>query len=309
MRSPISLWIAFSAVLLSACTPTRPAHKAEEINDVVYGRVGGAALLMDVLKPVRSNGLAVIAIPGSGWGTAYPRGYDQPSLKEDHRLDTAYCTQWTHGLMERGYTVFVIDHRFAPEASALEIAEDTRQAVRFVRTHAAAYGVDPARIGVIGHSSGGHLASLLGTTDGTDSVSARVQAVVTLAAPFELTNLGGHADTSTTSWLESVQRDLFGGPMTDSTSRRMALAVSPFHQATADDAPHLIFYATDDPVILPRQAEAMHARLVEVGVASIVQASDDAGHNPTLDIEAVDNFFRLHLAANANAADADRRPQ
>lgn len=278
------------------CAPPAPSDRVKVIPNVVYGRVAGAALLLDVLKPTQSNGYAVIAIPGSGWGTSYPRGYDAPSLKEDHQLDTAYCMQWTHGLAERGYTVFVIDHRFAPEASATAIVEDARQALRFVRDQAATYGVDPLHIAAIGHSSGGQLASYLGTADNTDSIDPRVQAVVTFAAPFDLTQFAEHADTAMVQWLVSMQQDLFCGPMSDSTVLERARSVSPYFQVSRGDAPHMIHYSTDDPVIQPFQAKAMHVRLVEHGVASTLHASDHAGHNPVFDLVQIDGWLREQLA-------------
>ena len=71
-------------------------------------------------------------------------------------------------------------------------AGDARRAVRWVRAHAAEYGIDPHRIGAVGYSSGAHLAALLGVLDATEDaddpdpvnrVSARVQCVVAAATP------------------------------------------------------------------------------------------------------------------------------
>jgi acetyl esterase/lipase len=65
-----------------------------------------------------------------------------------------------------GITVFVLKHRLAREAGstytvARDAAGDARRAVRFVRAHAADYGVDPHRIGVMGFSAGGELVTLI----------------------------------------------------------------------------------------------------------------------------------------------------
>ncbi|MEI9807984.1 MAG: alpha/beta hydrolase fold domain-containing protein [Bacteroidota bacterium] len=112
--------------------------------------------------------------------------------------------KWEKSLVQNGYTVFVINHRFSPKFQFREIIEDCRRAVRFVRYHANEFKIDPVHIGAMGHSSGANLASMLGVTDSNyfagkspvDSVSSKVQAVVTLAAPFNLADINGSEDTT-----------------------------------------------------------------------------------------------------------------
>jgi hypothetical protein len=83
--------------------------------------------------------------------------------------------------------------------------EDARRAVRFIRYNAGKYGIEPLRLGGVGGSSGAHLASLLGTMDGAgdpgdpDPVnreSAKLQSIITRAAPLDLLqmNPGNVAD-------------------------------------------------------------------------------------------------------------------
>ncbi|MDF3056510.1 MAG: endo,4-beta-xylanase [Rariglobus sp.] len=63
-------------------------------------------------------------------------------------------------LNERGITAFVLKYRLASAGyHHPEITGDVQRAIRFVRAHAAAWGLDGARIGVMGSSAGGHLAS------------------------------------------------------------------------------------------------------------------------------------------------------
>ncbi len=101
-------------------------------------------------------------------------------------------------LTRAGYTVFVVNHRAAPRFRYPAAVEDVQRAVRYVRHNAARYGVAPDRIGAIGYSSGGTLASLLGVLGGegtpsdTDPVqreSARVQCVVAGGAAFDFTKV------------------------------------------------------------------------------------------------------------------------
>jgi acetyl esterase/lipase len=299
------LWLA-AAMLLHACTADTPSPRTEVRTNVVYGMVSGTSLLLDVLVPATSNHTALIAIPGSGWGSGYPTGYDQPSLKDDHFLDTAYFGKWCHALADRGYTVFVIDHRFSPKYRCTDIIADARRAVRYVRQHAKEYDVRAERIGAIGHSSGGNLAALLATTDTTitapasevDRCSSRVQAVVTLAAPFDLWAVQDLPVAENRAFMEQVLTDYIGvSPTADTTDlgvrAKYALA-SPIAHVTSDDAPMLLFAADDDPIIPPAQAVAMELALVrqQVPVQRIVAPG---GHTPAVDLDAVDAWYEQYL--------------
>ncbi|MBV8113742.1 MAG: alpha/beta hydrolase [Silvibacterium sp.] len=94
-----------------------------------------------------STSAAILVIPGGGYqGVAIGH--------EGFQIAT-----W---LNAQGMAAFVLDYRVAPYRYPVEI-DDGRRAMRFIRAHAAQYGVDPNRLGVWGSSAGGHLASSLGT--------------------------------------------------------------------------------------------------------------------------------------------------
>ena len=135
----------------------------------MFGNVGDAALLMDVYRPSSANGVAIIFISGSGWGgmPGYNHDYDDVLLKDDALASAGYEGRIVQGLANRGYTVFAITHRFAPEVRSPQPIYDAQRAVRFVRANAAKYGIDPTRLGAIGHSSGAHLSAMLGAIDTT----------------------------------------------------------------------------------------------------------------------------------------------
>ncbi|MGI4881410.1 MAG: alpha/beta hydrolase [Janthinobacterium lividum] len=122
--------------------------------------------------PAHANGAAVIVIPGGG-----------------HRM-----LVWVNeGVMPArtlnrfGVTAFVLKYRLAREAGshydiARDAAADARRGVRWVRAHAAEYGVDPQRVGLMGFSAGGELVSMVADTpapatpanaDTIDRLSAR----------------------------------------------------------------------------------------------------------------------------------------
>jgi acetyl esterase/lipase len=176
------------AVVVLLTFPNAGSAQARVERDVIYGMYSGLALLMDVYRPSKSNGFAIIAIQGSGWYA--PMRYDAAQLKS-HREVTANAERFA----AEGYTIFAINHRQAPRFRYPAPIEDAQRAVRFIRSHAAEYGITPERIGAWGSSSGGHLVELLGTMDGqgdpsasdpVNRLSAKVQAVVALFAPSDL---------------------------------------------------------------------------------------------------------------------------
>jgi acetyl esterase/lipase len=129
-----------------------PLRDAPEIVENSYVRgVHRPSLTVLRADPAHANGAAVIVVPGGG----------QKMLV------------WVNeGLMPArtlnrfGVTVFVLKYRLAREAGSTyqierDAAADARRAVRFVRAHAADYGVDPHRIGLMGFSAGGELVSLV----------------------------------------------------------------------------------------------------------------------------------------------------
>ena len=207
------LVVAVGVVLLMV--PNVISAQARVERDVVYGMYSGLALLMDVYRPAQSNGIAIVAIQGSGWYS--PMRYDAAPLKASREV-----IRHAERFAEAGYTVFAINHRQAPRFRYPAPIEDAQRAVRFVRHHVSDYGITSDRIGAWGSSSGGHLVELLGTMDGkgdpSDSdpvnrLSAKVQAVVALFAPADMSSM-----FSTTSRAGTVSA-LMGFAYQDPSSR------------------------------------------------------------------------------------------
>lgn len=145
--------------------------------DVIYGRKFGTALTMDIFKPKReTNGAAIVLAVSGGFFSSH------------EAINPALVLPLTN----RGYTVFTVVHGSQPRYTVPEIVEDMNRAVRFIRHHAADYGIDTNRIGVTGASAGGHLSLMLGTAgsqgdpnakDPVDRESSRVQAVACFFPP------------------------------------------------------------------------------------------------------------------------------
>ena len=120
--------------------------------DVIYGRKAGMALTLDVFEPVRKNAAGVIFLVSGGWASSHD---DTTMVHVTPENYTPY--------LRRGYTVFAVVHGSMPRFNVPDIILDVQRAVRFIRHNAAQYGVDPNRLGVLGSSSGGHLALMIAT--------------------------------------------------------------------------------------------------------------------------------------------------
>ncbi len=116
--------------------------------DVVWARPGGLELLACVYHPAGASAAApaVIDVHGGAWSSG------------DRTSGTPYDT----ALAAAGLLVVAIDFRMGPDFKHPAASADVAAAVRWVRLNAAQLQADPSRIGMVGSSSGGHLAMLAG---------------------------------------------------------------------------------------------------------------------------------------------------
>ena len=128
------------------------AHAGPTITpDVVYGHKAGMALTYDVIAPPdRRNGAGVVFMMSGGWFSSW---------SPPERLASGGGFS---GLLDRGFTLFIVRHGSAPRFKVPEAVSDVRAAVRHIRATAANHGVDADRLGVFGGSAGGHLSLMLG---------------------------------------------------------------------------------------------------------------------------------------------------
>jgi len=194
---------------------------------------GVAAAEVNVFRPASADGSAILAIPGGGY-----------SFLAVQNEGTDVAARFTS---ERT-TVFVLSYRLPGEGWAnrsIVPLQDAQRAMRLIRDRAAAFRIDPARLGVLGFSAGGHLAADLSVSyaepvykpvDEADAQSAR-PAFVGLIYPVatfepEVT----HADT----------RNNLLGPH---VPPELAAARSPQRHITSATPPSFIAHAFDDPLV------------------------------------------------------------
>src|SRR5215510_9116601 len=187
--------------------------KYRAIEDVVYGQKDGMGLTMDVLIPeTKPKNIGVIFIVSGSWKSS-----KSATIEEEEKERKQH---WAQGLLNGGYTLFLVRHSSSPRYFIPEMIPEIRRAIRFVRFHAKDYGVDPNHIGLSGASSGGQMALMAALTaddgradakDPVDRVSSRAQAVVAWFSPSDMINFGGEAGYKDAPKLRpSIFQEMFG---------------------------------------------------------------------------------------------------
>jgi acetyl esterase/lipase len=183
-------------------------------------------------------------------------------------------------LAAHGYTAVAISYRLAPSSTFPAQIYDCQAAVRWMRTHASEFKIDPQLIGGFGYSAGGHLVALLGVLDDddfkeegvpADAPSARLQCVLAGGAPCDFRDLPARS-TRLAYWLG-------GTPAVKPDNYRNA---SPANFITADDPPMFFFHGVDDMLVPVSSPEKMVGSLKSAGLTAEIYAVKDSGHLHTM---------------------------
>lgn len=286
--------------------------RIDTISGIVYRQIKSQRairqLKMTVFVPRTPEAKpAVIYFPGGGFTTA------------DHEK----YVEMRFALAREGFVVAAAEYRPVPSKFPA-LLEDAKEAVRYLRAHAAEYGVDPARIGVLGDSAGGYLVQMLGTTNGEKNwdkgghldVSSDVNAVATIYGISDLTNIGAglgpeqdavHASPAVTEAL-LVNGPAFGGFAGASITAdpEKARNASPLGHIDGSEPPFLIMHGTDDKLVSPIQSkqlfEALRDKQVDADYVLVRGAKhgDLPWYQPAV-IGRVVHFFRTKLGMRSRA--------
>jgi acetyl esterase/lipase len=237
--------------------------KYRAVEDIVYGQKDGAALTMDALIPeTKPKNIGVIFIVSGSW-----KSRKNAVLEDEEKQRKQH---WAQGLLNGGYTLFLVRHGSSPRYFIPEMVSDVRRSVRFVRLHAKEYGVDPNHIGISGASSGGHLALMAALTaddgkadakDPVERVSSRIQAVVAWFPPTDLVNFGGEAGYKKYGALRPTLYQEMFGKVTDLEAQLKS--ISPIYFANHDTPPVLLIHGDADKTVPLQQSQILKAKLEE----------------------------------------------
>ncbi len=221
--------------------------------------------------PARANGASVVICPGGGYGF----------LATEH--EGSEVAGWLNSV---GVTGVMLKYRLGPKYRHPVMLQDAQRAVRTVRARAKEWGLDPRRVGVLGFSAGGHLASTAAThfdagnpdaSDPIDRQSCRpdlavlVYPVIALATPY------GHTGSL---------KNLLG----DNQTKELVESLSNERQVTKDTPPTFLAHTNADSGVpaensllfamaLRKAGVPVELHLFETGVHGLGLGTGWASHN------------------------------
>jgi acetyl esterase/lipase len=279
-----------------AQTPTYP--------NLVYARLGGTPLMLDLYIPTTGTGPFPLAIHihGGGWesGSRFP------------------IPQTGARLLDAGFAVASVDYRLTSQAGQFGTfpvifpaqIEDVKGSVRWLRAHAATYNLDSTRFGSFGESAGGHLSALLansggvavleGDVGGNLAYSSSVQVASDYFGPTDLLHTADDVTTPPGSTLDhdaptSPESHLIGwdGPgqgvgdvkanLNNPNPPYPALVqllaqVNPITWVDASDPPFFIAHGTSDTTVPLHQSTRLSVALNGAGVFNDYRALPGLPH-------------------------------
>jgi acetyl esterase/lipase len=245
---------------------------AEEVPDNVifeegieYSNPDSEHLKLNLARPKEGSGPfpAVICIHGGGFRAGTRDGYNKLCMK----------------LAQHGYVAVTVTYRLAPKHRFPAAVHDVKAGVRWLRTNAETYKIDPDRIGTTGGSAGGHLAQFLGVTGGlarfegveNPRQSSRVRCVVNFYGPSDFTQSYGKSMDAA-----DVLPLFLGGNLEQ--ARHEHIVASPLYWVTPDASPTLCIHGTEDKYVAHEQAVWLIDRLKAADVPAELISLEGAGH-------------------------------
>lgn len=242
----------------------QPEERVQEGNIIWLRHVQTPAI--EVRLPARGNatGQAVVVCPGGAYAGL---AYDWEG------------TDFAGWLNSRGIAAVVLRYRLPVDGDVahekwLSPLLDAQRAIRLTRAHAAEWGIDPAKVGIMGFSAGGHLASTAGTrfdagtpeaADPVDRLSCRpdfmilVYPVISVLAP--VTHMGSITN-------------LLGEQPTEELLRRYSSEL----QVTADTPPTFLVHAGDDGAVPVKNSLLFYEALLAHHVPAELHVYPSGGH-------------------------------
>jgi len=290
--SNIMRLFSLTIVMLGISTSKGITAEPRVLRDIEYARAPEQVLLLDLYLPEKAATPPplLIYVHGGAW---------RSGTKTDVPIDP---------LLKKGFAIASVEYRLTPVAPFPANIHDLKASIRFLRAKAAEYDYDPKRFVIVGSSAGGHLAALVGVSNGHKELegkldqfldqSSDVQAIVSL---YGASNLQSILKQSTQRGLDvrvPALQLLLGGQPEEKPS--LAKLASPVAHVDKNDPPLLLIHGDQDPQMpiqqsyelqeayeklkLPVQFEVIHG-----GVHGGVEFYDEKR------MSLVADFLRKHL--------------
>lgn len=210
-----------------------------------------------------ANGKAVLICPGGGYGIL---AWDWEGTD---------IAKW---LNSKGYAAIVLKYRLpSPKSSMvphLSPIGDAKRAMRMVRNNAKAWNIDPSKIGVMGFSAGGHLASTLGThfdagiegsEDVIEKISSRPDFMILVYPVISMTKDIMH---------QGSRNNLIGNQPDESLAKNYSNEL----QVKKDTPPTILIHASDDGAVPVQNSLLFYEALIANKVSATLHVFQSGGH-------------------------------
>ncbi len=230
------------------CLAAVVAHAEPRIiKDIEYVHVDDSSLQLDLYLPEKITPPLIVYVHGGAW---------RAGSKSDMPL---------RALVNKGFAAASVDYRLSTVTPFPAQAHDIKAAIRFLRAHATEYGYDASRIVIAGSSAGGHLAAIVGVTNGNKELegtegdclkeSSAVQGIISLFGASNLMTILSQSTPHGVSVRAPALQLLLGGQPSEKPD--LARLASPVNHVDAQDPPLLLIHGDADPQMPPEQSEEL----------------------------------------------------
>lgn len=169
--------------------------------------------------------------------------------------------EWAEHLTKRGITSVVLSYRMPMGVTEVPLSDAT-EAMRLIRENASSWGINPNKVGIMGSSAGGHLASTIAThNDAATRPNFQILFYPVISMNKEMTHLDSH-------------NCLIG----ENASRDMENLYSNELQVTSDTPPAIILLSDDDFLVPPRNSAEYYLALKKAKVKASMHVYPSGGH-------------------------------
>jgi acetyl esterase/lipase len=259
----ITLMLLLTATLALAQVPRGEPTTFPLWTDAAPGALGKEDVDIPTLTYFPTNGrstsgTSVIIAPGGGYQT----------LAANHE-----GRQWANWFNAMGVTAFVLKYRLGPKYHHPVELGDAQRAIRLVRSRAMQYGISPDRIGMMGFSAGGHLASTAGTHfDVVDGISSRPDFLLLAYPVISLNPEIAHGGSS---------RNLLG----ENPDPALVTLLSNELQVTPQTPPTFLFHTANDSAVPVENSIRFFQALRKNNVPAEMHIFENGPHGVGLSLE------------------------
>ena len=271
----------FSLIIYTNCFGQQYSKSWKDLDYVGDGKVYHK---LDIYLPQTEKPTypVVVVIYGSAWFS--------------NNLKETVLSSLGKPLLDAGFAIVTPNHRSSMDAKFPAQINDIKAVIRFIRANAAKYQIDTSFIGITGFSSGGHLASLAGTSGGVKqytvgsvtfdiegnvgqytNYSSSVNAVVDWFGPIAISVMDSCKRSKDANSPEAI---LIGGPI-DENLDKCALA-NPITYIDTNDPPFLILHGDADPLVPLCQSQLFFNALQKAKVPGQFVIVPGGQHGPGL---------------------------